>query len=128
MLFYPWLTKNALLARILQDSCKQRFFLEDLVRKLFPCKLLQVVARCLAEKCINLEDLGRKAYKILVSNAFFSNQGCFRETLCIVFPFFSKDNSGSNGNSLGRTEFASKRDEKSKTLTTIPIAYFIDLI
>ena len=48
-----------LLGRILQGN-------------VFSCKIL---ARCLAEKCIILQDLERKSCKILARNAFFFNQG-----------------------------------------------------
>ena len=41
----------------------------------FSCKIL---ARCLAEKCIILQDLERKSCKILARNAFFFNQGLIR--------------------------------------------------
>ena len=41
----------------------------------FPCKIL---ARCLAEKCIILQDLERKSCKILARNAFFLDQGSYK--------------------------------------------------
>ena len=57
----------------MKESCKETFLLERLFQgKFSPCKIL---ARCLAEKCINLQDLARKSCKILVRNAFFFNQG-----------------------------------------------------
>ena len=67
----------------LQESFKETVFLarifqgnsipcKNLTRKFIPCKIL---ARCLAEKCIILQDLERKSCKILARNAFFFNQG-----------------------------------------------------
>ena len=44
----------------------------------FPCKIL---ARCLAEKCIILQDLERKSCKILARNAFFFNQGTIKKRM-----------------------------------------------
>ena len=45
----------------MEESCKEMFFL----------------ARCLAEKCIILQDLERKSCKILARNAFFSTRVVF---------------------------------------------------
>ena len=94
----PWLTKNAFLARILKDPCKKRFswkilkescketfLLERILQGNFPpCKIL---ARCLAEKSINLQDLARKSCKVLVRNAFFSTRV---STNGIKFGYMSK--------------------------------------
>ena len=66
----------------LQESFKETVFLarifqgnsipcKNLTRKFIPCKIL---ARCLAEKCIILQDLERKSCKILARNAFFSTR------------------------------------------------------
>ena len=78
----------------LQESFKETVFLarifqgnsipsKNLTRKFIPCKIL---ARCLAEKCIILQDLERKSCKILARNAFFST----RVSPIRIFYFFKK--------------------------------------
>ena len=69
----------------MKESCKETFLLERLFQgKFSPCKIL---ARCLAEKCINLQDLARKSCKILVRNAFFfsTREGFYRMKITCTF-------------------------------------------